>query len=81
MPEQTALVTALIVDRPMCLDCIAMSVGSTVDEVGVVLQRLTGVLELHAEHRVCRSCDITARVFSVERPADRPARTAHQRHA
>jgi len=81
VPEQTVLVTALIVDRPMCLDCLATSVGTTVDDVGVILQRLTAILELHAERDACRSCGITSRVFSVERPTAPPARMAHERYA
>lgn len=72
---QSALVTALILERPTCLECISQETGITVSEVGAVLERITTVLELQAEAARCRACELITHVFSVGRPeAPRPPR-------
>ncbi len=70
MADEVVLIVALILERPLCLDCIAMKGGMSLDEAGAVLQRVTAVLELQSESARCRSCGATAKAFSVERSQD-----------
>ena len=73
--ERVALVIALTLERPTCLDCIARAGAMTLDEVEATLQTVAESLELHTEPGRCRLCGETKRVFSVERPPAGPARS------
>jgi len=72
MPEKTALITALILDRPMCLDCIATKAGMSGTEAEAIIRAIAAVLELHREPARCRACGTSAPVLSLERPGDDP---------
>lgn len=70
MPEASALITALILDRPLCLECISMR--SPVTGAADALARLDVIgknLHVRRERQGrCRACGIIGQVFSVERP-------------
>jgi hypothetical protein len=68
-----ALVIALTLERPTCLDCIARSGAMTVDDVEVALQMIAAFLEFHTEPARCSVCGKATRVFSVQRPPSPPA--------
>jgi hypothetical protein len=40
MPEPTALITSLILDRPTCLDCLATKAGMGLADVEAALDRI-----------------------------------------
>jgi len=66
LPDRVAIIAGLLLDRPMCLDCIATKAGVTVDEAGDTLVRVTAVLELTSERARCRNCDADTAVFSLQ---------------
>jgi hypothetical protein len=71
MPERAALVTALVMERPLCVDCIAAKIACGVAEVEAALARIGTVLVLHRhEMEHCRACGMAGVAFSLERPAD-----------
>jgi hypothetical protein len=74
LPEAVAVVTALILDRPMCLDCIATKSGVSLTHAEAIVQRIATALKLYREVARCRMCSTVARVVSVERPTDGPPR-------
>jgi hypothetical protein len=69
MPERVALIMALILERPMCVSCIATKTGiGAAVELEAAFERINNVLELHRQHGRCRGCGLTTTVVSVERP-------------
>ena len=68
MPKMHALITALILDRPLCMDCLQIKTRLGVDEVEDHLGRIGEALTLHRSRNKCRSCGTVTDVMSVERP-------------
>ena len=68
MPETAALITALILERPMCLDCIATKTGASLNEVEASFLRIGRVLRLRRHTgESCRACGTEGLAFSLER--------------
>ena len=66
MPERSALVTALILERPTCLSCISNRAGLALDAVDTVLTVIARVLQLNADREaVCRHCGELGVVFWI----------------
>jgi hypothetical protein len=68
VPEHAALITVLILERPMCADCIATKVDLDAITVRTYLARIAHsvtVKELPDER--CRTCGITGAVYSIDR--------------
>jgi hypothetical protein len=66
MPANAAVIAVLILERPMCLDCIASKSGVTVTEVDRYLTVIARSLELRRfEHERCRACGEERPVFSL----------------
>ena len=70
MPERSALVTALIVERPMCVRCIAERCGLAGRSVKQILARLDPLVTHRFTKARCRACGNDDEVYSVERPVD-----------
>jgi heterodisulfide reductase subunit C len=70
MPERTALITALILDRPMCLDCIAEKSLVTDERAEEALAAIAIALVLRRETGRCIACGVVTAVCSVGRPPD-----------
>ena len=69
MPEHSRLITALILERPMCVECLARRANMTVEATHTVLAVIGRALTLHRDEMShCRGCEKLAPVFSVERP-------------
>jgi hypothetical protein len=68
MPDFAALVTALILDRPLCDDCLASKSGLGPVELEATLAAIRPVLKLHEGEGRCRACGESAPVLSLERP-------------
>jgi hypothetical protein len=62
MIERVALITALILDRPVCLDCIAARAAMPLEEIVAILELIEGSVPVHRDIRPCAAC----------RNADRP---------
>ena len=69
MPDRAALITALILERPMCEECIATKSGLSTSVIDSTLATAATVLELHRQTDRCRVCGETKRVVSIEQPS------------
>ena len=68
MPEISAVITVLIIDRPMCVDCIALRAQVSIRAVKDYLPKIASMGRL--EHRVgerCRACGNIGDTFSLSR--------------
>jgi GTP-sensing pleiotropic transcriptional regulator CodY len=68
MSAQAALITALIVDRPLCLSCIADKSGVTVERVSEALHAIGSALVLTSRNDHCTACGTTTTAYAVARP-------------
>ena len=69
MREHSSLITALILERPMCLECLARRANMTVEAAQTVLAVIGRALRLHRnEMAPCRMCEKLGLVYHVERP-------------
>lgn len=69
MPDRAALIVALILERPMCLDCIASKSGLGAADVDTTMATVRAALQLHVAQDRCRACGATTSVFSFDRPS------------
>jgi len=69
MPRDTAVVTALIVERPLCGRCIADKSGLETPQVFKVLETIGTVLSIHRRVDRCRACGSHKPVFFLDRPS------------
>jgi hypothetical protein len=69
MPERASLVTGLIIERPLCMDCITAKGQLTVADVHTAFASIRKVLDLrHAEQGRCRACRTVGLVYWIHRP-------------
>jgi hypothetical protein len=69
MPEKAALITALIMERPLCMDCIVTRATTTMTDVEDSFLKIQHVLRLRrADRERCRTCGTIGVVFSLDRP-------------
>jgi hypothetical protein len=69
MPETVALIMAFILERPMCVSCLAVKTGTASPVIlETSLDRIRQVLPIRREQGRCRACGLTTSVISVERP-------------
>jgi hypothetical protein len=70
MPANSALIAVLLVERPMCLECISAKAEVSAAEVRRYLIDIATSLDLrhHANDR-CRICGNIGPVYSVRRSA------------
>ena len=70
MPEHSTLITALILERPMCVACLSQRSALSVDATQTVLTVIARAVKLHREDgSPCRICGKRGEVFYVERPS------------
>jgi hypothetical protein len=70
MVERIALITTLILARPMCLPCITTKSGMAMDETVAIIDLIEGALRVHRKVGHCQACG------DEDRPtvfADQPA--------
>jgi hypothetical protein len=68
MSEPLVLLTALIVDNPMCLDCLAERAAMRPDAVATALTVIERVLPVQRTVGPCPSCRVVGTVYVLERP-------------
>ena len=69
MPERASLVTGLIMERPLCLTCIATKAKATEADVHTAFASIRKVLDLrHVENSRCRACGTVGTVYRINRP-------------
>ena len=69
MPDLSPLVTALALDRPICLGCLVDQTGATTRTLAVAIAQISRVLTAHEEVGRCRDCGDVGAVVSFGRPA------------
>src|SRR5262249_61854877 len=68
MPATTALVTALILERPLCISCIATKAGEpSAASLEASMERIRHVVELHHRRERCRAGGALTIVYAVDR--------------
>ena len=69
MPERAALIAALILERPLCLECLEAKTGMDRSETDAYLVRIGNVVRLRrsAGDR-CRACGEVGRVYWLVQP-------------
>jgi hypothetical protein len=68
MPDRAALITALILDRSLCMFCIASKSQVTVDRASEALAAIASALVLSRDTDRCVACGEATTVYSVGRP-------------
>jgi hypothetical protein len=71
MPAKSALIAVLLVERPMCLDCVSAKAGVSMTEADRYLTVIATALELrrHDTERCC-TCGNAGPVYSLHRSAN-----------
>ena len=69
MPERAALVTALILGRPLCLPCIATKGTMSIQRAEATLEIIQTVLVLHRQTERCQACGLDTELLWVSRPS------------
>lgn len=71
MPDLTTLVTALILERPLCKPCLTEKTNATpakIDRALMSIERALG--RLHRETGRCRSCGNVGEILYLDRPGE-----------
>lgn len=56
VPQITALIMALIIERPMCVDCIAGRAQTSVETIKGYIDRLRATVRIQDGSGRCRTC-------------------------
>jgi hypothetical protein len=67
MPEKGALLALLIVERPLCVDCIAERSTLAVADVQSLITRIGRTIAINRAMDRCRACGRTEQVYSAFR--------------
>jgi hypothetical protein len=68
MPEYAALITALILERPMCLQCIGEKANMSLPSVRAYLEQISRAVNLQQWPRErCQACGNTGPAVSIGR--------------
>jgi hypothetical protein len=69
MPEKAALIAALILERPLCIECIEAKTGLDRRETKSYLVRIGRVVQLRrSKGDRCQSCGEIGRVYWLIQP-------------
>jgi hypothetical protein len=71
LPDKPALIAVLLVERPMCLDCISQKVGASTIETDRYLTAIGTALELRRTDDRCQTCGQKRAVYSLIRSSNR----------
>ena len=52
----TPILAVLIVERPLCIDCLSMKSGGSQEQVAETLHRIGQSVTLHRARERCRGC-------------------------
>jgi len=67
MPARGALLAVVIMDRPLCIDCISDKTNLNVDEIQSLLTNIERAVSLHRTVDRCRACGKSTTVYSLIR--------------
>jgi hypothetical protein len=63
MPEKGALLAVLIIERPLCVDCIAEKSSIAAEQVEPLLARIATRIAITSAVDRCRACGETKKVY------------------
>jgi hypothetical protein len=66
--ERVALITALILDRPMCLECLSAKAAIPTEELIAILELIEAALAVHRGVGPCRGCRRERSTVHVSQP-------------
>ena len=69
MYRWSSVLTALIVDDPLCVACIAKHADISEDAAEHALALVEGGLPVRRKSTVCGACGVSGMVYFLERPA------------
>ena len=69
MPAPSALITALIVDQVLCVECIKVRSGLSPVDFAENMATVVSAFRVHERHARCDSCGALKSVLSLDRPA------------
>jgi|RhiMetdeSRZDD1v2_1073273.scaffolds.fasta_scaffold02709_8 hypothetical protein len=67
-PDKASLIALLLIERPMCLDCICEKVGVSTIEGDRYLTTIGAALALQRSEEQCSRCGKTSPVYSLNHP-------------
>ena len=68
MPDTMAMIARLIVERPLCVVCIAERAGVSALDLEPYFARIRASLRVfHEDSDRCRGCGIVGKVYSLDR--------------
>jgi hypothetical protein len=68
MPEHAALITVLILDHPMCLDCVAAKTEMGMPSVRAHLEHLGTIVTVRQDpYERCQACGNVGHTISIHR--------------
>jgi hypothetical protein len=73
MPERAALITALMLERPLCLPCAITTTGLSRGAVDVLIARIQSALVIHRSVARCDACGQITQVLFFNRPTVKSA--------
>jgi hypothetical protein len=68
LPETAALITGLILERPLCLDCLATKATLSPTVIERTLATIGTVMVVDRANGRCRACGETKEVVALKRP-------------
>ncbi len=68
MSDRAAFVTALILDRPLCIRCLATKSGLVLADLDAVIGNIERALRLNRVMDRCRACGVIDTVLSLDHP-------------
>ena len=74
MAEYAVLITALLLERPMCLDCIAAKTELGRPSVRAYLEDIAKKVTIRQDvNEPCRACGRVGRTIAIRRDPERPS--------
>jgi hypothetical protein len=67
LPDPAALIALLMLERPLCLDCIADQAKLSTEDTKRSFQTIGQTVEIHAGEDRCGSCGRFRMLFSLRR--------------
>jgi hypothetical protein len=68
VPTTTALIAALIVERPLCMDCLVSRADVSEREVETALSAIARAMAVHRRIDRCRACGSEKLIVVVGQP-------------
>jgi hypothetical protein len=68
VPEHAAMITALLVERAMCVQCVAKKCDMDTRSVEMYLGIIARTLAMHRTTQECLRCGVVRETVTLDRP-------------